>query len=379
MANAFKTLEQIGGALLMLLVLLDVFLTVLYARIGTGILSRRLARTMWSLFRMLARRMHLNRGAILACRGPTILVSLVLLWGLGLMLGSALILHPHLGASIKTSSGRTDTDFLTALFVGGSSISIIGASSYEPKSDWFKMFFLFNSLVGISVLSLTLTYLMQIYSALLRRNSIGLSVDLASGGRGDAAQFIAGIGSEGHFETGYTILANLAESLADMKEAHHFYPVLFYFRCREPYYSVSRLTNVALDAMTIIRMALDSNKYRWLIESGSIAEIWEASLLLLITLEDAFVPGGVPKAEPPDRQTREQWRGRFLDAIDRLQAADIAVAANPESAANAYIALRSEWSAHIRHLAPSMLYSIEEVDPATAVAHPASEELKRAA
>ena len=43
--------EQALGALLVLATLLDVFLTVLYARLGTSILSRRLARGTWLLFR----------------------------------------------------------------------------------------------------------------------------------------------------------------------------------------------------------------------------------------------------------------------------------------------------------------------------------------
>jgi len=42
-----KVAEQVAGALLMAVVLLDVFLTVLYARIGTGIISTRLARATW--------------------------------------------------------------------------------------------------------------------------------------------------------------------------------------------------------------------------------------------------------------------------------------------------------------------------------------------
>jgi hypothetical protein len=87
------------------------------------------------------------------------------------VLGSALILQPHMGTLIEASTGPTSTDFISALFAGGSSISIVGAGNFEPKSGGFMMFYLFNSLVGMSVISLTLTYLMQIYSALRRRNS----------------------------------------------------------------------------------------------------------------------------------------------------------------------------------------------------------------
>lgn len=39
-------LQQISGILIVLLILLDVFLTVLYARMGSGLISPRLAHRM---------------------------------------------------------------------------------------------------------------------------------------------------------------------------------------------------------------------------------------------------------------------------------------------------------------------------------------------
>ena len=365
-----KIVEQLAGALLIALVLLDVFFTVLYARIGTGIISTRLARGTWLAVRALAKRAPSRRGKVLSFAGPIILVLLVLVWGAGLTLGSALVLHPHMGTRIKASSGPTSTDFISALFAGGSSISIVGAGNFQPKSGDLMMFYLFNSLVGMSVMSLTLTYLMQIYSALRSRNSQTLLLDIGTGRTGDAAEFVAGIGPQGRFEAGYTTLTNLAESIASLKEVHHFYPVLFYFRFEQSCYSVSRFANIALDAVAIIKTALDGKQYGWLIESGAVADIWNSSLLLLTTLEEAFIAGGLPERASPDAQTRSRWRNRFLNAAARLQAAGIALTADLDSAADRYISLRSEWSPHIRNLAPSMLYSLQDIDPALFVPAP---------
>jgi hypothetical protein len=372
-----KIIEQVVGVLLMALVFLDVFLTVLYARVGTGIISTRVARETWLIVRALATMMPSRRGKVLSFAGPIILVMLVLVWGIGLTLGSALILHPHMGTSIQASNGPTSTDFMSALFAGGSSISIVGAGNFEPKSGGLKLFYLFNSLVGMSVISLTLTYLMQIYSALRTRNSKALSLHIGTGSTGDAAEFVAGLGPQGRFDAGYTTLTNLAESITSTKEAHHFYPVLFYFRFAEPYYSVSRFANTALDAMTIIKTALDHKQYRWLIESGAVEDIWKSSLLLLTTLEEAFIPGDLPERASPDAQTRAVWRNRFFNAAARLQSAGITLTADLDSAADRYLSTRSEWSPHIRNLAPSMLYSLEEVDPALFV--PQGEGHRRAA
>ncbi|HET6934251.1 MAG TPA: two pore domain potassium channel family protein, partial [Candidatus Angelobacter sp.] len=152
----FEYLEPVAGALLMLLFLADVFLTVLYARIGTGIFSVVVARSLWRIFRQLSQPFGPRRGSFLSFCGPVILVVLVLFWAIGLTLGTALIIHPKLGKSVVSSSGSTPTDFMTAMYAGGSSLSIVGAGNFSPNSGSMRMFYLLDSLVGMSVLSLTL-------------------------------------------------------------------------------------------------------------------------------------------------------------------------------------------------------------------------------
>src|SRR3954469_23930323 len=109
------TLEQIGGAALMLLFLADVFLTILYARAGTGLLAPRWNRLVWHLTKSVAGLFGHHRRAILSFPGPTIVVSLIGFWALGLTVGAALIVQPDLGTTIRPSSGDTPTDFITAL------------------------------------------------------------------------------------------------------------------------------------------------------------------------------------------------------------------------------------------------------------------------
>jgi hypothetical protein len=92
---------------------------------------------------------------------------------MGLVFGAGLIMHPKLGTAVRSSSGQTPTDFVTAIYVGGSSISILGSSNFEPETKGFRMLFLLGAIVGVSTVSLTLTYLMQVYGALLHCNAGG--------------------------------------------------------------------------------------------------------------------------------------------------------------------------------------------------------------
>ena len=185
--------KQISGISIVLLILLDVFLTVLYARMGSGLLSPKLARTVWRVFRLVARSFPRHCDRIASFCGPVILVCLVFVWVAGLTLGNGLLFHPVLGSAIRSSSGNTPTDFVSALYAGGSSISIVGSADFSPQVAHYRLIYLFNSIVGLSVTSLTLTYLMQIYSQLQQRNTFGLKVYLATSETGDAAALIAGL------------------------------------------------------------------------------------------------------------------------------------------------------------------------------------------
>ena len=349
--------EPLVGAVVLAITLLDVFLTVLYARAGAGLIAPWLARGVWRVFRALSGGKH---AGILSFCGPAQLVVLVLVWGALLALGAGLMIHPGLGTGVRSSSGTTDTDFVTALFVGGSSMSIVGASDYGPTTAAYKLLFLFNSLVGLSVTSLTLTYLMQVYTALRSRNTLGLTVHAQSGETGDAAELLARWGPRGRFEGGYTNLSTLAGEFAAIKETHHFYPVLFYFRFSEVYYAPSRVLLVALESVALIRTALDPGELGWLQRSAALAELEWAAGMLLCTIDENFPVGHRPSAITPE--SRERWRLRYERALRRLRDAGISTRPDPEVGANEYVELRATWEPGIEAIAAALGFDTKEVD-----------------
>ena len=293
--------------------------------------------------------------------GPVILIVYVLLWALGLTLGAGLLIHPALGTAVRASSGETPADFMTALYAGGSSMAIVGASDFKPVTDAYRVVYLVNSLVGMSATSLVLTYVMQVYSALRQRNALGLKLHLLTGETADAAELLARLGPQGQFSSGYTHLADVAGLMAEMKEAHHFYPVLFYFRFRQPFYSVSPQAFIALDAVSLIRSGIADRQAVWLKQAAAVDAIWRVAMLLIVTLETTFLPGDLPA--PADVTSAEEaWRTRFAAAVRRLSAAGVETMAN-EAGAETYLALRAQWQPHIARLAPTMAYHIEEFEP----------------
>ncbi len=358
-----KIIEPIAGIVLGFIVLIDIFLVVLYTRTDMGIISRYLSHALWRILLWFSRHAGRWRGSFFVLTGPIILLSVLTTWALLMCLSAALIVHPYLGTGIRFDNGNTPTDFMTALYVGGSSLSFIGgAGDFSPETPVFRMFYLITSLIGVSMLSLTITYLMQLYGDLLNRNAHALKVHLRSAETGDAAEVIARLGPEGEFDAGYQVIAAWADEVAEVKESHAFYDMLFYFRFRQPFYSISRTTLTSLDTVALIKSALDNKEYGWLKESSAVEELGRGALMEL-----QMVVGLSPREsnidKSPDEQRQDRWRRRYEAAIERLKREGIKT---DKSGVERYISLRSEWDSYIRELAPQYGYDMDEIDPALA-------------
>jgi hypothetical protein len=350
------TFEQIFGAALILLFLCDVFLTVLYARAGTGWLAPYWNRAVWALLQAASRLLGRRQGAILSLAGPLIVVSLIGFWALGLTVGAAFIIRPELGAAIKPSNGDTPTDFITALFVAGNSLSIVGGGDYAPHTAGTRILFLINSLIGASVLSLVLSYLVQVYSALRERNTLALTIHLMTASTGDAAEMLARLGLDEDCGDATSELSNLARALAATKEAHHFYPLLFYFRFEDPLYSVSRFSFIVLDLVTLIGTALDQRRFRSLARSAPVTSLHQCALLLLATL-DRNLPTGSDDAtaHPAGTCCSEQ---SYAAAAEMLGHAGVAMTLD---GMDRYVAERRKWEPLVRRVSPVLGYEIGEI------------------
>ena len=340
----------------MLVFLADIFLTVLYARAGTGLLAPYWIRAIWASLYGVSRLFGTRRGAALSFAGPLIVILLIGFWALGLTVGAALVIRPELGTAIRPSSGGTPTDFVTALLVAGNSLSIVGSGEYAPHTTGTRILFLMNSLIGASVLSLVLSYLVQVYSALRERNALALTIHLMTNGTGDAAEMLAHLMQRGDAGDATSELGNLVRSLAATKEAHHFYPLLFYFRFEEPLYAVSRFSFVLLDLTTLIETALDRQHYKTIINSTPVASLHRGAFLLLETLDRNF-----PSVSNPPSNGEEIWRDTqsYLAATGVLARAGIAVEPN---GAQGYVSARREWEPLARRLAPTLGYAMNEID-----------------
>ncbi len=243
-------LAQLAGTGLVFLALTDIYMTVLYPKGGRGVISVPLSRGIWCIFRLTARGIPKNcvhaqrllvRDRLLSYTGPSLLVATVVVWVSLLTIGFALIFWSALGTEIQADKGPTPTDFITALYLSGYSLTTLATGDITPQTSTYRFLMILEAALGFSVLTVTLTYLQSVYSQLIQRNTFALSLHHRTARTADAAELLARMGASGDFDSSARQdIANMAEKLLNILESHHSYPSLGYFRWQASYYAVAK-------------------------------------------------------------------------------------------------------------------------------------------
>ena len=274
-------------------------------------------------------------------------------------LGAALVIHPALGSGVRATSGDTPTTFTAALFAGGSSVTIVGSGGFEPYTDAFRLFYFLTALADTAVTSLVLTYLMQVYTALLRRNTVALDVDTWSGQTGDAAELLARLFPDGQTSAGYNVMVQWASAITALKEIHHFYPVLCYFRFTDARYSMGRTALITLEAAALIRTALDARQFGWVRGSAALEQLEGSARLLLGTLAEE---SHVREVRVERSEAAGRWEQRFTSALARLRRAGVEVTDDVDGGMAEYVRLREGWEGPVVAVANLLGCRREQID-----------------
>lgn len=356
--------EQLVGLALTVVTLADIFLNVLYARAGIAIFSRPLAQGVRDLFTFAASLAPRRHARIMSFCGPVLVVALLVVWVGLLVTGSAMMLQPALGHAVRSSTPGAGTDFVTALNVAGGTIASVGPAPFTAFTPAYKLLFLWDGFLGISVVALVITYLMQLYAALQARDELALKVELMTAQTGDAARLVAGLFPEGHFEAGVGVLTDLAAELSRVKEAHHLYPVLFYFRFPQPLYELSRFTLVLLDAAAFIRTALDDRAAGWMKRTAVLEHLERGGLVMIDTLHRVYLRD--EGAGPPETSEAEiaAWRRRYVRGLNVFREAGLPVRRDTVRGSDDYVRLRGQWNEPLIRLGGAVGHRPEEIDTA---------------
>lgn len=251
------------GALLVALVLRDVFHT-LFHPAGQGRLSHLVLSGTWRVARWIGGPTRLGELA-----GPLGMVAVVGIWGSGVVFGGALIYLPHIDQfSYSTGlSPAARANFLDALYLSLTTTSTLGFGDVVPTEGWLRVGTPLQALVGFSLLTAAVTWVLQVYPALNRRRTLALRLTTLEESSFREALLPADSAMPA------LLLSDLAGQVAQMRVDLTQYAETYYFRSEDVRSSLPATLPYALDLVTAGR-------------SGARADVRLASGHLARALED---------------------------------------------------------------------------------------------
>jgi hypothetical protein len=219
---------SIFGMIPIAVALRDIFHT-LFHPTGTGAVSDRVQRAVWRASRLVARR---RRGAI-ALGGPLGYVAVIVTWGALLAGGWALIYWPQMPEGFQYASGLTPSEhagFDDAVYLSLVTIVTLGFGDISPAEDWLRIVTPLEGFVGFALLTAAISWVLAIYPAIARRQTL--------------AQSIALLGEERlalHPRESARILDRLASELVAVRIDLELHPAAYYFHHPHEETSLPRL------------------------------------------------------------------------------------------------------------------------------------------
>lgn len=158
-----------AGAVLVLVALRDIFHT-LFHPMGRGSLNRAVSRATSGAFCRAAHRFP----GMLELRGPTVVVAVIATWAILVGVGWSLVYWAWLPGAYLFSPGLEPAEqagFLDALYLSLVTMSTLGYGDITPAEGWLRVGGPLQALVGFTLLSAAISWVLSIYPALSRRRS----------------------------------------------------------------------------------------------------------------------------------------------------------------------------------------------------------------
>jgi len=361
-----KLLFTAAGLGLLLLVVYDVYATVLHASARYGPIGERLNRAVWRDAKWLAFRLgRARRHKLLNIVGPLLLPLLIAAYIVTLIFAFALIYYPRVPEHFIFAGEHSGSRLLDALYFSGVSLTTVGYGDIMPRTTLVRGLAIGEAAAGLALISLAITYLITVYSALERKRAVALSLYHQAGEGADAAGFIAHHFYEGRFYGLRDALRQATRDIQQLLEAHVEHPVIHYFHPYEVYKSLPRILFLLLETCAVIRTSLDPEEYAELrnypevrtLEAGARHVLHE--LVASLDLERRERPRRLTPGERSEDDAR--WSARFEQNLARLREAGIVTRRDGDAGWEGYRAQRMEWESRLQRLSLHLGYDWEEV------------------
>jgi hypothetical protein len=355
-----------AGFVLLALIIFDIYATVLHSSARYGPVGESLNRSVWRVARGIAFRVsRASRHRLLNMVGPLLLPLLIVVYIVLLVFAFALVYYPHIPHGFTFGVEHPEPGWIDAVYFSGVTLTTVGYGDVVPRLAPLRFLALFEAASGLVIISLAITYMLTVYTALEQKRAVAVSLYHQAGQGADVAGFIAHHFVEGRFYGLRDALRTVTRDLQGLLESHIDHPVIHYFHPVEVYKSTPRVLFLLLETCAVIRAALDREENKDLRNYPEVRTLDAGVRHVLTQLVDSL---DLERREGPRRQTEQEvqettqrWRRRFEQTLARLREAEIGTRRDTEQGWEEYRSQREEWESKLRRLALHLGYDWDEV------------------
>jgi hypothetical protein len=213
------------GLVLVFTILRDAFETIILPRRVSGVrFSKIFYRVSWKPWAAVARRMPLGerREAFLGVYGPLTLLLLLILWGILLIAGFALLLW--------AANYDWRLSAFEHLYASATNFTTLGLGDFTPHTDLARFVTVVEAGTGFGFLAVVISYLPILYQSFSRRETLISMLDEWAGSPPSAGDLFRRAVQYEAIDELRTLLNRWEEWTAELLESHLSYQVLSYFR-----------------------------------------------------------------------------------------------------------------------------------------------------
>lgn len=278
------------GVIIILWALMEALWTALWIDGNSGPMTSRLTTLLWNSLRWIDQG---KNHRFLSLSGPLILFCTVTTWVILLWLGWSLLFYadPH---SLQNTQSQRPTDFSDILWYVAYTLFTVGNGDFSPQGSIWEILSGILAFTGMSLVTLSITYLLQVLSAVVNKRTFASQV--MSVGKSPEELLLAQWDGRG-FGLIELQLNTWSSQLAALAEQTLAYPILHYYHASHGEKSSAPALAVLDEALSIIAFGVPKEYQP---APTILLAARQAVGGYLSTLQSAFIHAAQEAPPPPD-------------------------------------------------------------------------------
>jgi hypothetical protein len=333
-----QALEALGGLAVVVMILVDVFLTVVVPRRaprkgGVLRLSRFTIPGLWRGWRWFGLRMTSaeRREGFLGSYGALAVILLLIGWIASLIIGYGLLFD-----AMREQINPVPESFIAALYFAGTSLLTLGFGDYVAVAGPARLTALVAAGTGLGIFATTITLLFSLFGSFQRREVAVVVLEAGAGAPPSGVTLLETYAFAGILDQLPKVFQDWQAWSAEVLDSHLAYPILAYFRSSHDNDSWISSLGAVMDAATLVLTTIEDGPKGWAKLSRAVGGHCIEDLALYFRLP-------VEPEVGVEREEFDEARRRLAAAGFRLQDPDV-------SWAN-FSRLRMEYAGRVNALA----------------------------